>query len=311
MAITSLTFNLSLVNADMMDEAAIKTIVESVGVLADTGNFEALEKLYAPEIEVDYTSLTDGEVELKSPQALMTQWAGVLPGFEQTRHTIRNIVVNSNSQTATATADVVADHWVGDLFWQVKGAYRYKLVKHADRWLISAHQFNLKEESGTRDVFSLATEYATANPAPYITRRQAQQVVRNFLLSLEEKDMERFASVWAEDAVQEMPYAPEGFPKHVKGKENLIKHYAAWPENSSNADFTSQLIFYPMQNPEMVFAEFKGDVDIIPTGRKYKQQYGGLFHVENGKIKLFREYFNPAPFKHAFGIYEGENFYKE
>ena len=36
-----------------------------------------------------------------------------------------------------------------------------------------------------------------------------------------------------------------------------------------------------------------------------------LFQVENGKIKRFREYFNPAPFKHAFGLDEGESFYKE
>ena len=49
------------------DEAAIYTIVESVANLADRGNFESLAKLYAPEIEVDYTSAFGGEVELKSP----------------------------------------------------------------------------------------------------------------------------------------------------------------------------------------------------------------------------------------------------
>ena len=305
------TFGLSLVNADTMDEAAIKTIIESVAVFADTENFEALEQLYMPEIEVDYTSLTGGEIELKSPQDLMTQWASVLPGFERTRHTISNIKVSIHGQTAVATADVVADHWVDDLFWQVTGAYRYKLVKHEGRWLINAHQLSFKEESGTRDVFRLATEYATANPAPYSIRQQAQQVVRTFLTSLEAKDMETFATVWAEDAVQEMPYALEGFPECVKGKENLIKHHAAWPENSGNADFTSQLIVYHMQNSAMIFAEFKGDVDIIPTGRKYKQQYGGLFHIENGKIKRFREYFNPMPFKYAFGLDDDETVYKE
>ena len=58
------------------DEAAIKTIVESVGTLADTSNFETLESLYAPEVEMDYTSLSGGEVETKSPQAIMSQWLG-------------------------------------------------------------------------------------------------------------------------------------------------------------------------------------------------------------------------------------------
>ena len=297
--------------ANAKDEAQIKTIVESVGILADTRNFEALEELYAPEVELDYTSLAGGEVELKSPQAIMAQWAGVLPGFSLTRHEVSNIKVSSNGQTATTTADITASHWVSDLFWQVKGDYVYRLAKDEDHWLITAHQFNLKEENGTRDVFGPAIENATANPVAYIKRQQTKQAVRDFLTSLETKDMEKFASIWAEDAVQDMPYAPEGFPKRVNGKGNLIAHYAAWPENSGEADFTSQLVLYPMQNPEIVFAEFKGDVDIIPTGRKYEQHYGGLFYVENGKIKLFREYFGPESFKYAFGLDEGGDFHKK
>ncbi len=116
--------------------------------------------------------------------------------------------------------------------------------------------------------------------------------------------MEKFASVWAEDAVQDMPFSPAGFPKRVSGKENLIAHYSAWPENSGAADFTSQLVFYPMQDPEMIFAEFKWAVDIVLTGRHYRQTYGRLFHVENGKIKLFREYYDLAPFKYTFGLGE-------
>lgn len=93
------------------------------------------------------------------------------------------------------------------------------------------------------------------------------------------------------------------------GKENILKHYAAWPENSGAADFTSELVFYPMTDPEMVFTEFKGNVDIIPTKRRYEQSYGGFFHVQNGKITLFREYFNPAPFVYAFELDEGGDFH--
>jgi ketosteroid isomerase-like protein len=291
-------------NAEAPDAAAIKTVVESVAVLADSGNFEALEKLYADEIKVDYTSLAGGEPQLKSPQTLMTEWAGVLPGFERTRHVISNIKVSVSGPRAIATADVVADHYVADLYWQVSGDYRYKLVDNGDQWLITAATFNLRDEKGTRDVFGPAIENAAANPPSYVIRRQTAEAVRTFLSSLEEKDMEKFASVWADDAVQDMPYAPEGHPKRVVGKNNLVNLYSSWPQNSGKTDFTSQLIFYPMQDPETVFVEFKGDVEVIPTGRQYKQTYGGLFHVVGGKIKLFREYYNPAPFVWAFGLNE-------
>lgn len=286
------------------DVAAIKTIVESVAVLADSGSFEALEKLYADEIRVDYTSLSGGEPELKSPRALMNEWAGVLPGFERTRHEISNIEVTVTATSAVVTADVVADHHVAGLFWQVAGNYRYELADTGDGWRIAAVTFNLQSEQGTRDVFGPAIENAAASPPPYLKRQQTAEVVRAFLASLEEKDMDRLASLWADDAVQDMPYSPEGHPKRVVGRENLVDLYSGWPASSGAADFTSQLVVYPMQDPETVFVEFKGDVEVVPTGRRYEQAYGGLFHVVDGKIRLFREYFDPAPFAWAFGMDE-------
>ncbi len=301
---TLLSVNSVVANAESTDVAAIKTIVESVAVLADSANFEVLEKLYADEVLVDYTSLAGGEPELKSPQLLMTEWAGVLPGFDRTRHEISNIEVHVTGSRAVATADVIADHYVADLFWQVSGNYRHELLDSGDGWRIAAATFNLRDEKGTRDVFGPASENAAANPPSYITRQKTAEVVRAFLTSLEEKDMEKFASVWADDAVQDMPYSPEGHPKRVVGKDNLVSLYSGWPENSGDADFTSQLVFYPMQDPETIFAEFKGEVEVIPTGRQYRQTYGGLFHVVDGKIRLFREYYDPAPFAWAFGLTE-------
>lgn len=299
-----LSINAAVADTRSPDAAAIKTIVESVAVLADGGNFEALEKLYADEIHVDYASLSGGEPELKSPRVLMTEWAGVLPGFDRTRHEISNIEVTVTPPHAVATADVVADHHVAGLFWQVRGSYRYELADTGDGWRIAAMKFDLQSEQGTRDVFGPALENAAASPVSYLKRQQTANVVRAFLGSLEEKDMETLASLWADDAVQDMPYSPEGHPRRVVGRESLVDLYSAWPANSGSADFTSQLVFYPMQDPETVFVEFKGDVEVIPTGRRYQQTYGGLFHVVDGKIRLFREYFDPAPFAWAFGLNE-------
>ncbi len=283
------------------DEAAIQTMVESVATLADRGEFDALESLYADEVTVDYTSLAGGEVELKSARQLMTEWASVLPGFDRTRHQISDVQLHVTGRSAQATAHVVADHWVEKLHWQVTGRYTYRFENDGD-WRIVYHRFELEAEQGTREVFGPAAANAQKNPAAYIQRQQTEAAVRDFLGSLETKDMDRFAELWAEDAVQDMPFSPEGFPKRVSGREHLIAHYAAWPEVSGEADFTSQLKFYPTRDPQVVFAEWRGDVKIIPTGRRYEQTYGGLFQVEGGQIALFREYFDPAPFIYAFGL---------
>lgn len=156
------------------DEARIRTIVEAVGVLIDLGNFAALESLYADEVKMDYTSLTGGEVEVKTAVGLMTEWASLVPGFDLTRHAVSNIrvQVDKDGDGATATTDVVGDHWVGELFWRAAGSYRYRLARDgAGAWRITAHQFNLKDEVGTRDVFGLASANAQANPVAYIRQQ--------------------------------------------------------------------------------------------------------------------------------------------
>ncbi len=188
------------------------------------------------------------------------------------------------------------------MFWQITGSYEYGLVKEDGQWIIDKMTFIAESEQGSRDVIDKAVEQASLNPSTYLQSQQTKQAVINFLTSLEEKDMDKLASVWAEDAVQDMPFSPEGFPKRVEGKANLIQHYAPWSEISGLANFTDNLVFYPMQDSTMVFAEWRGDVEIIPTGRQYKQRYGGLFYVVDGKIELFREYYDPIVFQYAFAL---------
>ncbi len=117
--------------------------------------------------------------------------------------------------------------------------------------------------------------------------------------------MARVNGVWAEDAVQEMPYVPAGFPSRVIGKEALIRQYAGWPQNAGKARFTDGIRFYPTQDPQIVAVEYRGVSEIVTTGRTYDQRYFGLFHVEGGKITLFREYFDPNVFARAFALDEG------
>jgi ketosteroid isomerase-like protein len=308
LAMSVLLLNSTISNANPIHEAHLAGMIQSVATLADLGNFETLEKRFAAEVQVDYTSAFGGEVELKSPPALMTQWASVLPGFDVTRHSLSNIQVTVTDNEAEGTAEVVADHYLDGVVWRITGSYVYRFAHNDDQWEITHMTFKAGPETGSRELIDKAVERAAQNPASYILRQQTVQTVHDFLDALEEKDMIKFANVWAEDAVQDMPYSPQGFPKRVSGKANLLEHYSAWPEISGDANFTDHLVVYPLQVPDMVFVEYRGAVQVIPTGRQYNQVYGGLFHVENSKITLFREYYDPEPFKYAFGLDEGGAF---
>ena len=82
---------------------------------------------------------------------------------------------------------------------------------------------------------------------------------------------------------------------------HLIEHYSAWPEISGRANFTNNLVFHQMQDATMVFAEWRGDVEIIPTDDNTNSDMADV-HVVDGKIELFREYYDPIVFKDAFGL---------
>lgn len=276
--------------AQEKDEAQIKTIIETVGTLADTGNFESLEKLYAPEVEMDYTSLAGGQVALKSPQTIMTEWAGILPGFDCTRHAVSQIQVSSNGETATATANVTADHWVNDMHWQVTGTYLYRLVKEQGGWYITAHQFNLKGEQGSRDVFGPAIEKAESKPVSYLLRQQHQQVVQDFLLSLADQDLAKCADLWAEDIIQDLSFSPAGSAQQITGLGNLRAYYGDLFAKTEKNQWTSGLVFYPLQNPEMVLAKFNVSTSALFSSAEVKTDSYGLFYIEKGKIKLIRQF---------------------
>ena len=284
------------------DEAAVMTIVEAVGVLADTRDFEALADLYADGVTVDYSSLSGEPAASTSPDALMMQWAATLPGFDRTRHDVSNVRAAVSGDEATATADVVADHWIGDGHWQVTGCYDYRFAKADGAWRVTAMTFTVLDEAGSRDVFGPASEAAAANPTDFVLRRRTRGAVRALLEGLEARDAGRLNDLWAEEAVHELPYAPDGVAKRTVGRQALIDNFATWPKDARNTDYTSDVVLHDTIDPRVIFAEYRGRAEIVATGRTYEQTYGSLIRVEDGKIALFREYFDPAPFAYAFDL---------
>ena len=53
--------------------------------------------------------------------------------------------------------------------------------------------------------------------------------VREFFAALEAMDIPRFLALWAEDGVQEMPFAPAGFPARLEGRAAIARQYGPLP----------------------------------------------------------------------------------
>lgn len=134
--------------------------------MADQGAYEYLGRLLAPKLVVDYTSLFGGEPSTVSNADLMKQWAGFLPGFDTTYHELSDLEVKVDGDSATATVDFTASHWLGkEEFWSVSGEYTFNLIRSADNWVITSIKVDAKVEEGRRDVLAIAPKYSEQNLA--------------------------------------------------------------------------------------------------------------------------------------------------
>jgi uncharacterized protein len=58
---------------------------------------------------------------------------------------------------------------------------------------------------------------------------------------------------------------------------------------------------YRTEDPDAIWAEVHGSAYVPSTGRRYEQDYVGLFKVKDGKIVYYSEYWNPVALTDAFG----------
>ena len=302
----SLTFAADLDESMLERErAAIEVVVESVGALADRNEYDALARLFADSFELDYSSLNGQEAAVTNPGALMDQWAGVLPGFDQTRHALSNVNVVISGNAATASADVVASHWVDELFWQVEGNYQYALERHTDGWKITSMTFNLEQESGTRDVFGPAIAAAREKPLPgYLNTIAARnkQTVKTFFNLLEQENIQGLVDLFAADGKQVNPYTGGVFPAGAEGHKALSDYWSPVPDNFDSMRFVLDALL-ATEDPNTVFVSYTGALKLKDGGGIYQNDYYSTFTFDrDGKIVEYVEIFDPVTAAKSFGL---------
>lgn len=153
------------------DQQQIKLQLQSMGTLADQNAFEYLGRVFSDQVLVDYTSAFGGKAASVNRVDLVKSWAGLLPGFDLTRHDLNNMKVSVEGNNATATADITTSHYLRDEttnkehFWQISGRYIYTLEKSDKRWTISSLTLVAGPEEGSREVLAKAGELAQARLA--------------------------------------------------------------------------------------------------------------------------------------------------
>ncbi len=138
----------------MDDTLEIVQVVMAFGIHADARRWDALEALFAPTVEADYTELTGGEPARTTPSHLVRGWKDFLPGFSGTQHLIGTPLVTLAGTSARAEAEVVATHVIRDESldgrdtWTLGGRYEMRLRKIDGRWKIEGVKLFAVWQSG-------------------------------------------------------------------------------------------------------------------------------------------------------------------
>lgn len=135
-----------------------------------------------------------------------------------------------------------------------------------------------------------------------VPRNENEKTVLGFYTRLMAKDMAGFADLWADDAVQEIPFAPElpGFEPVWRGKERILSYYnKAIPGRKDHVFWIHHI--HQTLDPDCIIVEASAHSIVAENGRAYDQRYVFIFKLRDGKILLNREHVNPLAFMKAFG----------
>ena len=142
-------------------------IADRIGALAvhvDARHWDQILDLFAPHVDVDYTSLFGGEPQSLAREQLVDGWRHLLPGFTHTTHVIGAPTIVASGQTARASASVVAWHFIKDPalngrdLWLVGGCYEMTLTKIDSAWRIAKLTLARAWAEGNTDLPRLASE---------------------------------------------------------------------------------------------------------------------------------------------------------
>jgi ketosteroid isomerase-like protein len=149
----------------MMDRDSVLNTVAALAMAVDGHDWAVLDRLFTPEVAIDYTSLFGGEPATQPRAQLIAGWQGLLPGFSHTHHMIGQAQVRQDGDVAHVRAPVIAWHVCSDLpeaerTWQVAGRYEIGLERQDGQWLIASLTLAAAWSSGNDGLPAIAAERA-------------------------------------------------------------------------------------------------------------------------------------------------------
>lgn len=128
----------------------------------------------------------------------------------------------------------------------------------------------------------------------------AVDLLRRSLDTFLAKDMKGWTDLCADDVVAEFPFAPEGSPARIEGREALYEYLRGYPDLIDVREIPTVRI-YATDDENLAIADWSVSGSVLTNGNPYEMRYATFVTFRDGLIVNYREYWNPQAFLKALG----------
>ena len=114
------------------------------------------------------------------------------------------------------------------------------------------------------------------------------------------KDMKGWTDLCADDVVAEFPFAPDGSPARIEGREALYEYLRGYPDLIDVREIPTVRI-YSTDDENVAIADWSVSGSVVSNGNPYEMRYATFVTFRDGLIMNYREYWNPQAFLKALG----------
>lgn len=127
-----------------------------------------------------------------------------------------------------------------------------------------------------------------------------KEVITSYLDAVAGLEVAEIAPLFHEDGRLVLPYAPEGIPPVLEGREAIDAFYAALPQMIGALNFADYRI-RATEEPGEYVAQYTSNATMRETGENYRNTYVTTVTVRDGKLSELTEYFDPIRLVVAMG----------
>ncbi|MGD9704886.1 MAG: nuclear transport factor 2 family protein [Acidimicrobiia bacterium] len=141
------------------------------------------------------------------------------------------------------------------------------------------------------------TRHRHDHRAPPLSAEQDAAVVRQLIDLVGGFEIDAALGLVTDDVILEFPFRGDGGPRRLEGDEakDFIR---ALPKLFSQMPFHDVVVHGRLPSGDVV-AEYRSE-GVTRSGRAYPNSYVGFFEVRDGRVRRWREYFDPNVVAAAF-----------